>query len=71
MLSESSVPYTDEEIEQVIEGKDFWLGPEEFCERWEKRNKYMQALQEEVVAAALPVVKTKAKRVRKGRVKPA
>lgn len=28
---------TDEEIEQLIAGKDFWLGPKEWMERWNKR----------------------------------
>lgn len=28
---------TPEEIEALIGGKDFWLGPEEFVERWQRR----------------------------------
>lgn len=55
---------TDEEIEQVIEGKDFWLGPAEFCARWEKRNKYMQALVDEVTPERQQI-KRRPKRPRK------
>lgn len=29
---------TPDEIEAMIEGKDFWLNREEFCARWEGRN---------------------------------
>jgi ATP-dependent protease ClpP protease subunit len=29
---------SDTEIEQLIEGKDFWMGPKEWCERADRRN---------------------------------
>lgn len=32
---------TPDELNAMIEGKDFWLGPKEFSDRWERRNEYM------------------------------
>ena len=54
---------TPEEIEQMLEGKDFWLGPEEFCARQEKRTEYMKAKMAELMQPA-------AKPKRKPRPKP-
>jgi ATP-dependent protease ClpP protease subunit len=34
---------TDDEIQRLIEGKDFWFGPKEFCERHERRNEWFAA----------------------------
>lgn len=31
--------FTDEEITQLIDGKDFWLGKEDILARWELKNK--------------------------------
>lgn len=57
---------TEEELDQMIEGKDFWLGPEEFSERHDARNEYLKALVEELEAEeAEPVVKPKRKRTPK------
>lgn len=33
---------TPEEIQQMIDGKDFWLGPEEWMERHAKREEYLR-----------------------------
>lgn len=38
---------SEEEIEQLIGGKDFWMDAEEFTERAEKRTAYMEALEKE------------------------
>jgi len=41
--------FTDLEFEQMIGGKDFWMTPDEFSERFEKRNDYLEKqMQEEV-----------------------
>jgi ATP-dependent protease ClpP protease subunit len=42
---------TDEEILQLLDGKDFWLDAEEFVTRHEARNAYEAATQEEAIAA--------------------
>lgn len=34
---------TPEEIQQMIDGKDFWLGPEEWMERHAKREEFLRA----------------------------
>jgi ATP-dependent protease ClpP protease subunit len=34
---------TDEEINMMLAGKDFWMGPQEFCDRYERRNELLAA----------------------------
>lgn len=33
---------TEDEIEALLDGKDYWLNAEEFCARYESRNEYMR-----------------------------
>jgi ATP-dependent protease ClpP protease subunit len=41
---------TAEEIEQLIEGRDFWLDAQQFCERYENRNEMIRGKMAEVQA---------------------
>jgi ATP-dependent protease ClpP protease subunit len=38
---------SEEEIAQLIDGKDFWMGPEEFCQRAERRDELLSEAAEE------------------------
>lgn len=55
---------TEDELDQMIEGKDFWLGPEEFSERHDARNEFLKALCEELAEEAAETA-PKPKRTRK------
>lgn len=57
--------FTEEELKQLIDGKDFWLTPAEFVERSERRNKIFQeqvekAQQEAVGAFVKSIVDSQA-----------
>lgn len=32
---------SEDEIEQLLNGKDFWMGPQEFCDRYERRSELL------------------------------
>jgi hypothetical protein len=40
--------FTDEELDQLVNGKDFWLNPEDFIARSEQRNAIMQQEMEKI-----------------------
>lgn len=40
---------TEEEIEQLLDGRDFWITSQEFCERFTKRNELLQKELEEML----------------------
>lgn len=58
---------TEEEIEQLLDGKDFLLTGEDWMERSEKRNEWMQAQMDKIIKAAED--SNKPKKPRKPRVK--
>lgn len=33
---------TDDEIEELIAGRDFWMGPEEWVDRWKRRQEFLK-----------------------------
>jgi hypothetical protein len=35
--------FTQEEIDSILEGKDYWLSPDEVTERLQKRNELLEA----------------------------
>tara|TARA_R110000851_G_scaffold254636_1_gene407202 strand:- start:225 stop:578 length:354 start_codon:yes stop_codon:yes gene_type:complete len=55
--------FTDDEIESILEGKDYWLSPEEVTERLKKRNnkleKQAKTAQNEAEKAEKAVKKSK------------
>jgi hypothetical protein len=60
--------FTQDEIDSILEGKDYWLSPDEVTERLQKRNAILEKLQ----AAAEKLENTKeipAKVVKKKRTK--
>lgn len=50
---------SDAEMEDLLRGVDLWLGPEEFCERYNKRNQYFLAKE---AAAKAPAKKPRKKK---------
>jgi hypothetical protein len=44
--------FTDDEIESILEGKDYWLSPDEVTERLKKRNDKLEKQAKEALIEA-------------------